>query len=442
MKLNYSLNSDLLRFAEDHHDEGLDQQWMEKDSQPYLDKDRTIVPSTWNRETNVKHKDYEGVAWYFRMFKIPDTFKDREYNLVFKSISHHITIFIDGVKVGEPFHGSYVPVKYDTTNITAGENHFLAVRIDGRKETFRYKEIKDTKLHSGIIGDVYIETKEYLVLHDFNISYELKDDPAEPGKIKYTELAFYFYLNNNSEKEFNGEVNIQLTRDYVDVASITREINVQKQNSRLAKIPLNVDMTNAELWSPENPALYNFSITIGNADGNLIEISEILGLRKIEFKDDFIYINRQKLIPKACEFQIENSDFGFDTPAMILQKQFTELKKEGYNVLRPNQPLISPAFFEYASRYGFIVINDLPLTKMTLKEKQNFFKAYIHSITYHASLALYSINPDHKDIKLSGSDPEFNQLLFDWEEILKDFDPTRLFVPVSDFSIENWAKKP
>src|SRR6056297_2479876 len=147
-----SLNFEFWRFCPDYDDLGLEQQWQFQDNQPYLEeKTRIAVPSCWDRKSAGELAEYQGIAWYWRVFSIPKSFEGKKYSLIVERMAHDVTVFVDGEEIGS-FSGGFLPVEFDFSNISVGEDHFLAMRVDGREEAKRYLDPKieeDDPLYAG-----------------------------------------------------------------------------------------------------------------------------------------------------------------------------------------------------------------------------------------------------------------------------------------------------
>ncbi len=458
-----SLNFEFWRFCIDPEDEGLDQQWQFQDNQPYLeDKDRICVPSCWNRKTFGKYNDYQGVAWFWRVFRVPKEFHEKKTYLKISRMAHEATVFIDGEKIGN-FKGGFIPFKFDISKITTGEDHFIAIRVDGRESANRYVQPDDSMAdlmvldtqkdknkqsesdinneslieeYYGLFGEVSLETEELLVLDDISMDTKLHFE-ADGEALNYAELIFSLYVKNNSSEEYNGEVNIELSRDYVSVAEISRDIHILDNNSRLAKIVLHVDVGTEDLWTIEDPTVFNLSIKVGNEDGTPIELHEITGIRQLEYKEDKVFMNGEEIPKKGGILPIEHPQYGYSLPISFIQDKLGLLKKQGVNIIRPNQGTFTPLIIEMASRLGILVIEDIPVIELSLAEKQTYFKEYVNNLAFQPSIILWSVHPSLN--KLAEEDPNIHKMIMAMEETFNSrLDPTRFFVYKGNLGIEEW----
>ncbi len=116
---------------------------------------------------------------------------------------------------------------------------------------------------------------------------------------------------------------------------------------------LNVE--NPELWSPENPKLYDFSVISGSD-----KVESYFGLRTIEVCGDKILLNKKPYFFHGLLDQGYYSD-GIYTPASPEGLLFDVLKMKelGFNMLRKHIKIESELLYYYCDKYGMVVFQDL-----------------------------------------------------------------------------------
>lgn len=432
-----SLTGELWRFATDPFGEGITQEWFRQENQPYLEeKTRIVVPSCWNRKSSQEFKDYEGVAWYWRTFRTPKSFLNKKVNLIFAQIAHKATVYIDGIEIGT-FHGAFLPFKFDITKYADNRTHFLAICIDGTPDANRFITTEKSTEYYGIFGDVYIRAEKTLILEERSMETVLRLDEIS-HKLNFAELTFSFYVKNTADEDYSGDILIEITRDYVPVVKIERPIDILKKNSRLSKIVLHINKEDLDLWTPETPNLYKLAIRIGNEDGGMIHVDENIGIREVSVIGEQIMLNGEHFKVRGADFPIDSKKYGYSVPRIEILDTLKRMKVKGINILRSNQGILTPFIIEAASRYGFLILVDVPIAYLTTSEKQTFFNDYIDAITYQPSIALYTIN-----FVLNPSDPKLAKLILDYEKMFTNkLDPTRYFLPIkTNFEAAEWYRE-
>ncbi len=442
-----SLNFEFWRFCIDPEDEGIDQEWQIQDNQPYLeDKTRMGVPGCWDRKGAGDLSDYKGVAWFWRVFSLPESFEGKKYYLVIERMAHSATVFIDGEEIGK-FQGAFLPFRFDISKCAAGEDHFLAIRIDARAEANRYvkPEIKEDdplycgiEEYSGIFGDVYIEMATFLDVEDLTLKTKLNYQ-ADGTTINYAELTFELYIFNHSATDFKGKIHLNITRDYVAVAETTRDLEILAHNSRLSKIVFNVDLEPEDVWSPANPSIFNLAIKIMQGETSIIRIHKILGMRQLEYKNDTLHLNGKVFQGKGAIFPEYHPRFGYNLPSNYIHDELVALKEKGFSIIRPINGMFSLPLIELASRLGLLVIEDVPVVDLTAPEKNSFFTEYVNEVAFQPSVALWAINP--RLTEKAESDPTIHRIVLDLEKLFNSrLDTSRYFVYKGNFGITEWER--
>ncbi len=422
---NFSLNG-IWNFVRDLNNNGIEQNYHQQENQPYLDdKIKINIPHCWNTEPQDNLEDYSGVSWYFRTFRIPPHFIGNKIFLHFERIAQSANVFIDGKEVGK-INGGFIPFECDITEFDNRQEHFLAVRVDASEKSRRYPIEPNIKEYYGIFGEVFIRIEENIALISHFMDTKLHFNPN--NSIKFAELSITLSFLNNGNKDYSGNLSLELLQDYVSITSEERDFEILKNNSRLMKIVINFE--NPVLWSPEFPILYDLSIRLANNLGTVIREERVIGIREIGLQDDKIVLNGKLMEIHAKPFNIDLPESGYVLPEYYLFKQMQDLKNQNINTIYPNQGTFSPFIIKLASYFGFLVLANLPILDLSLSEKSNFFKIYIESINLEPSLALYTCN---KEIKRNA---EINRILLSMEKLFLEIDPTHLFVNSQNLKIE------
>ena len=88
-----------------------------------------------------------------------------------------------------------------------------------------------------------------------------------------------------------------------------------------------INLENPELWSPENPILYDLSLRVSNNLGTIIREEKTIGIREIGLKDDHLSLNGKLMEINAKPFNI---DYHIMLPEK-LQKMMQPQEQESAN---------------------------------------------------------------------------------------------------------------
>lgn len=287
---------------------------------------------------------YNPVGCYIKKFTLPKNFKKDRVVLVFEGVESAFYLYVNGVRCGYG-EGTFRRSEFDITEyLTEGENN-LSVEVY-RWCTGSWLEDQDFFRLSGIFRDVYLYTTNSQYVKDITLkalpdikNYKTGDivlDVLLGNDSLYTEAEMTVYDNDN-----------------IVVATDTETVENKD------KITLSATLPFIELWSAENPYLYNVVLLLRDSDGNEIEcVNCRTGFRHIEIKDSVLYYNGKRLLLKGTN----RHEFSCDTGRVISKEQMIEdiliMKRHNINAVRtshyPNQPL----WYQLCDEYGLYVIDE------------------------------------------------------------------------------------
>ena len=193
-----------------------------------------------------------------------------------------------------------------------------------------YLEDQDKFRMSGIFRDVYILKRPKQAISDYHIKTRIEDMLA---KVEI-EMKFYSPLNVKiSIEDRNGAV--------VALGSIAEEGTAV------------LEIASPELWNTENPYLYKLILETENEG-----IVDHIALRKIEIKDQVIYLNGQKIKFRGVNRHDSDPVTGFTISLEQLTTDLTLMKQHNFNAIRSSHYPNAPFFYEMCDKYGFMVIDE------------------------------------------------------------------------------------
>ena len=276
---------------------------------PYVPQD---IPCGTYAHTFVYHKDENA----------PKAF------LNFEGVDSCFYVWINGSYVGYS-QVSHMTSEFDITDLLRDGENSIAVLVmkwcDGS-----YLEDQDKFRMSGIFRDVYILKRPKEAISDYHIKTRIEDMIA---KVEI-EMKFYSPLNVKiSIEDRNGAV--------VALGSIAEEGTAV------------LEIASPELWNTENPYLYKLILETENE-----VIVDHIALRKIEIKDQVIYLNGQKIKFRGVNRHDSDPVTGFTISLEQLTTDLTLMKQHNFNAIRSSHYPNAPFFYEMCDKYGFMVIDE------------------------------------------------------------------------------------
>ena len=259
---------------------------------------------------------------YSRDEKAPKSF------LNFEGVDSCFYVWINGSYIGYS-QVSHMTSEFDVTDVLQDGTNTVAVLVmkwcDGS-----YLEDQDKFRMSGIFRDVYILKRPKQAISDYHIKTRIEDMLA---KVEI-EMKFYSPLNVKiSIEDRNGAV--------VALGSIAEEGTAV------------LEIASPELWNTENPYLYKLILETENE-----VIVDHIALRKIEIKDQIIYLNGQKIKFRGVNRHDSDPVTGFTISLEQLTTDLTLMKQHNFNAIRSSHYPNAPFFYEMCDKYGFMVIDE------------------------------------------------------------------------------------
>ena len=259
---------------------------------------------------------------YSRDEKAPKSF------LNFEGVDSCFYVWINGSYIGYS-QVSHMTSEFDVTDVLQDGTNTVAVLVmkwcDGS-----YLEDQDKFRMSGIFRDVYILKRPKQAISDYHIKTRIEDMLA---KVEI-EMKFYFPLNVKiSIEDRNGAV--------VALGSIAEEGTAV------------LEIASPELWNTENPYLYKLILETENE-----VIVDHIALRKIEIKDQVIYLNGQKIKFRGVNRHDSDPVTGFTINTEQITTDLTLMKQHNFNAIRSSHYPNAPFFYEMCDKYGFMVIDE------------------------------------------------------------------------------------
>ena len=265
---------------------------------------------------------YTHTFTYKREDKAPKAF------LNFEGVDSCFYVWINGSYVGYS-QVSHMTSEFDVTDLLCDGENTIAVLVmkwcDGS-----YLEDQDKFRMSGIFRDVYLLKRPEAAICDYHIKTTIEDMLAK------VELDVKFY----------APVNVKISIEDKNGAVVAVG-NIAEEGTAILEI------ANPELWNTENPYLYQLILETENE-----VIVDHIALRKIEIKDQVIYLNGQKIKFRGVNRHDSDPVTGFTISVEQITTDLTLMKQHNFNAIRSSHYPNAPFFYEICDKYGFMVIDE------------------------------------------------------------------------------------
>ncbi len=307
------------------------------------------LPHTWNTyettgdlfnsdetesDNNVRYWNI-GWGWYRKHFTIPSEYSGMSVFVEFSGVQQYCKVWLNGKYLGE-HEGGYGSFDFDLTrNIKSEGDNLLVVAVRNNDNTDLQETLSlnnNFNQYGGIFRDVTLVLKDKLYI-------PMQGASGHEGGVVVT-------IPQLSEKEGVVRVRTWVKNDYSQKKECTLRTSLISKDNKIVQViktdagimPGQIYMfdqtfkpvKNPDLWSIENPVLYNIYSEV--VSGNIVTDSYSVqtGFRRIKTdqKDNSVIVNGKKIVPQLVDFYPEYPILGSAIPEWIRKNDFTDLVKK------------------------------------------------------------------------------------------------------------------
>ena len=305
-----------------------------------FDKSPTMqIPGDWNTQDE-RLFFYEGTVWFKKNFnvKTDDGFIEGRNKalLYFGAVNYDCRVWVNGKEAGHHV-GGFTPFNYDVTEMLKEGENTVIVKVDNKRHAEDVPTlIFDWWNYGGITRDVKLVKVTPVYIEDYNV---------QMVSLEGRRLAFSARL---SKAEAGHTVTIDIPELKLKKA-VTTDADGRVQ--MFAKFK-------PQLWSPENPKLYQVNISLDNAT----TITDEIGFRTIETRDKQILLNGQPIFLKGISIHDEKPNGGGRANSTEDARQLLTWAKElGCNFVRLAHYPHHEYMVREAERMGILVWSEIPV---------------------------------------------------------------------------------
>ena len=280
-------------------------------------------------------KDYQMVSCYRRTFDAPSDWKGKKVSVTFDAVAHEAEVYINGKFVIKHSCG-YTAFTADLTDhIDYGGKNVIAVKCDSRESLNvpPFGFVIDYMTYGGIYREVHLDVKEKDHIRDVFVS---------AGADKKVRIK--------ADVEGEGELVAVITG--IDSGKVLFAGPCEKE--------CEINVSEAELWSLDDPNLYELSMTLRNGESEDTFVTRF-GFRDAVFKADGFYLNGEKIKLRGLNRHQCWPYVGYAMPKSMQRMDADILKNElGLNAVRTSHYPQSHHFIDRCDELGLLVFTEIP----------------------------------------------------------------------------------
>ncbi|MVM28694.1 glycoside hydrolase family 2 [Spirosoma sp. HMF4905] len=433
------------RFMLDPDDKGLDQRWYVGHSfdgtAHWPGSIESHMAQAKGQAASVGWQD-KVVAWYEREFELPHRSEPlfrSMIQLTFGACGYETRAWLNGHPLhtieDEEIHlGEYTSFSYELPEEYLRPQNRLTVRIvdtmdaeipRGKQESHVYKRGGIWyQTYSGAVRSVWLETVErnrlrsrvgvVSVVEDQLVRFSVTTRIHDPGDYL---LRLKAYDLHETEPIATSDFPLRLEAG-------------QKQQRVVLELP------GASLWSPESPTRYKLIAQLIDSDGYVAQIETRFGLRKIEARGRFIYLNNAPVYLDGILYQPGTATYE------EMQRHMLAMKELGCNLVRVHIAGVDPRIYNLADKLGLMLWVEVPSPhSSTPKSRQNHraeLLRMVSLISTHPSVVIWSLYNEDWGAQDIATNPETRQYIMDMYHYMQIAYPQYLVVDNDGWRHISW----
>jgi beta-glucuronidase len=276
----------------------------------------------------------EGVVWYKKTFDYTKKNNERAF-IHFGAVNYLADVYLNGKHLGS-HEGGFTPFQFELTNgIQEGKNTII-VKVNSQRRKDGLPGLGyDWFNYGGITRDVHLVTTNDTYIEDYFVQLKKHSNNEVRGWIK---------LNGTKPDQ---EVRIR-------IPELKLDYKTRSNDKGFAALKFS---SKFQLWSPENPKLYNVVIQTETDT-----VSDDIGFRNIEVKGTQVLLNGKTVFFKGVNMHEERPMKGgkaySEADAIALLNWAKEL---GCNLVRLAHYPHNEYTVKLAEKMGIMVWNELPV---------------------------------------------------------------------------------
>lgn len=365
------------------------------------------VPGDWNSQRTDLFF-YEGTIWYKNCFNyiLPE---NKKLFLHFGGVNYEAKVYFNGHYLGTHI-GGFTPFNFEITDLVKVKDNIVVLKVDNtRKREGVPTKNTDWWNYGGLTRDVSLIETPKLFVQDYSIQLNLQDD-----------RQIQFELN------LSERISEQLIR--ISIPEI--KLDTLVGTNSLGKVAFSFQCE-LELWSPENPKLYDVLIEYNDEI-----IKDRIGFRTISTSGYDILLNGIPIFLRGISIHEEAPiTGGRATNPKHAQILLNWAKELGCNFVRLAHYPHNEHMLKLADELGLMVWSEIPVYWTILWDNDETYKNAANQLTEmitrdknRASVIIWSVA---NETPRSESRLKFLRNLIDSARTL---DPTRLISAATELT--------
>jgi len=306
----------------------------------------TNISYPWDGHEAVKPgeipTEFNPVGSYVKYFHVPEHMLGRRLIISFQGVESGFALWLNGSYVGYS-EDSFTPSEFDITELVVEGENKLAVQVF-KWTSGSWLEDQDFFRFSGIFRDVFLYAIPQVHVYDLSVKTVLNED--------FTHASLCAALKFMDGQK--GRVSAVLTCKGEPIA--------ETQESLSEEGTITLSVVHPQLWSAEDPQLYDLTLRVYDTAGSLQEIIvQKVGFRRFEIRDGLMLINGKRIVFKGVNRHEFSCLHGRAIPEDLMLQDVLIMKQNNINAVRTSHYPNHSRLYALCDAYGLYMIDEVNL---------------------------------------------------------------------------------
>ena len=291
---------------------------------------------------------YSAFSWYRRAFSVPTNWSGQRIILHLDAVDWQSTVYVNGQSLGV-HKGGYDPFSYDITPYLNGGTNELIVQVYSPEDASGEPRGKQTLYPGGIM---YTSSS--------GIWQPVWLEPVDASGVSGLQI-----IPDVDNARLRLTVNTLATNGVTVSATVLSNGVVVNGLTGNPQTELDVRIPNMNLWSPENPFLYDLKVSVIHNGVTNDTVTSYFGMRKIAI--NVVNGTPEMFLNNQAYFEMGPLDQGFwpdglyTAPTDAAQAYDLQMTKAlGFNMVRKHIKVERQRWYNWADKLGLLVWQDMP----------------------------------------------------------------------------------
>ena len=319
------------------------------------------VPGIWDHQgygtpTEKVYHNFVGKGWYKREVTIPVDWAGRPVLLVLTGVHRYAKVWVDRHYAGQQI-GYLSQFETDVTDYVApGRTATLTIQVDSKQRwevdtMFGALDLADYMdvAWGGIWGHVYLEARSRVWLSELYVQADVPGSACSASAV----LCGKAGLADRARLEVSAPGGRA-------VAKTESRLPAPLADGQVVRLAATIP--EAELWSPDHPALYTARLSILRGDAAVDMVESRFGMRQVEIRGPYVLLNGKRLMLRGYgDDHIFPEQMAMPADKDVYLERLRLIKSYGFNHVRHHSTIMPPEYYDACDEVGMMPTAEFPI---------------------------------------------------------------------------------